>query len=91
MKPGATRYKLAEMLSRETGALFEAHRIVKNSPMRQHHADACVWDAWGTKPVDGGAVRIHVYSWDRMSDCVQNGFDLLTRDQDYEVSAKDKR
>jgi len=71
--PGTTRRKLAEILCRETGALFEAHDICQNNNRTVHYEDCCRWDAWGLFPKTATLppIRLHVYSWDQMGRCVR--------------------
>jgi hypothetical protein len=87
---GVHRYRLAELLSQATGALFEAHTIQQNNPMHITYDGACLWDAIGFKPAgDGRVTRIHVYSWDTMKRCVRYGIELSELDHnDFEVSAR---
>jgi len=71
---GRIRYRLAERLSQLTGAVFEAHNLLRNNPIHVHYMDCCSWDAWGTK-ADG--VKVHVYSWDTMRSCIRGKVTLL--------------
>lgn len=89
---GRTRYKLAAIVSKATGALFEAHNFTRNHPMHQHYEDCCAWDAWGVLTTEHGPVKIHVYSWDQMGRCVKHGITLIkhsTDHNDFEVSANE--
>jgi hypothetical protein len=91
MPKPTTRERLATVLCRETGALFEAHMIYQNSNLEVAYRDVCRWDAWGTLPAEGtlGARKLHVYSWDTMGDCVKKGIALIKSDYlDWEVSTK---
>lgn len=79
------------MLCQATGALFDEHDLMQNNPMHCHYEDVCRWDCWGRKTSNGCLVSVHVYSWDRMTDCVKHGFELLAHrgdHNDYEVCAK---
>jgi len=91
---GHTRYRLAELISKASGCLVEAHEIQRTNPNTQHTDDCCAWDCWG---VDGDGQKVHFYSWDRMGDCVRHGIKLLTdkpwlegKQYDFEVSADEK-
>ncbi len=93
-EPGTTKYKLAEMLSRETGALFEAHDFDQNHPMHIRYEGVCLWCISGIMPAttERGAYSVHCHSWDTMKRCVKEGIVLLKhprdRDANFEVSAK---
>jgi hypothetical protein len=80
------REKLAELLTKKTGALFEPHKLLQNNPMHIHYEDVCLWDAWGVLPATEQipvARRIHVYSWDTMTSCVKEGISLLSHRDDH--------
>jgi hypothetical protein len=92
---GKIRHKLAELLCQLTGGLVEAHEIQRSNPIHQHYADCCAWDCWVALPAQPGAParRIHVYSWDKMRDCVRYGIvkvGLHREASDYEVSANEQ-
>lgn len=81
---GRTRLRLADALCKLTGVLVEAHKIGRTNPYQQHYDDCCAWDTWGT---DSHGRPVHIYSFDRMSDCVR-GMTANTSDpQDIEVTA----
>jgi hypothetical protein len=87
---GPTRYKLAELVSRATGALFEAHAFEQNHPRDRYYRDCCAWSAWGVR---AGGVAVHVYSWDSMKQCVKNGVQLVQQhgplSEEWEICAND--
>lgn len=90
--PGRVKWKLSEVLCKTTGALFSPYDLENSHPMHIRYNGCCVWDAWGARPASetSGATKIHVYSWDTMTDCARYGFDMLPhRDvNDYELVAK---
>lgn len=88
---GKTRYKLAEMLCRLTGWIVEAHHIHQNNPIHCHFEDCCLWDCWAIIPAkDGNPMRGHIYSWDRMKDCVKFGIEKCEHSEprDIEIAHK---
>lgn len=83
---GRVRRKLAELLSRETGWVVEAHKIGRTNPINQHFEDCCAWDVWCDVP--NQTWKGHIYSWDRMTDCVRLGIITDDKEQwDIEVMA----
>lgn len=69
---GKTRRRLAELLCQLTGWLVEAEDLQRTNPINQHFEDCCAWDCWATVP-GSPPHKAHIYSWDRMRDCVKWG------------------
>lgn len=78
---GRTRFKLAELLTKETGILVEAHDLRRTNPHHRHYEDCCAWDCYGIKPACGSrpAYKVHIYSWDTMTDCAE-GIEIVKDD-----------
>ena len=71
---GDTRRKLAAMLEQLTGWLVEPHKICRTNPTNQYFEDCCAWDVWCDVPSNNEEhFPAHIYSWDRMKDCVKYG------------------
>lgn len=106
--PGRVRWRLAELL-RSKGLVIDAYDLrpalgaYRSSPYHDVHR----WDAWclaGTVSVEhlnNHSMRsyqpdeqIHLTSWDTMTDCIKNGFELSILSGDgptqVDVSAKDE-
>lgn len=79
---GQTRRKLAELLCKTTGLLVDPHKLQRTNPNHRHYEDCCAWDCYATKPKTGSAqsYKVHIYSWDTMTNCVRNGIEVVKDD-----------
>ena len=87
--PGSIKFRLVEMLCREFGALFSPYDLSSSNPMHIRLMGLCVWDCFGQMP--NSLLKVHVYSWDTMTNCARYGFEAIRHPRDihdYELVAK---
>jgi hypothetical protein len=88
---GRIRERLAALILEALGTGYDLDPADLNSNIPWYarpQFDGCSWSGRGLQP---NGLAFHVYSWDRMRDCVQNGFGMSQEDAgilDIEVSAK---
>lgn len=86
-KPGRTRIRLAQMLTKALGVPVSPDLIWDNNYPEARLLGLARWGCY----VPNGNLVIHVCSWDTMGNCVSSGFDFLKPDRNefyIEVCAK---
>lgn len=86
----STRESLADALYRDLKIHVKASHIDRNHATRGYGSECCSWSVSGN--VEGEGIRLHIWSFDTMADCVKFGVVIQRRDcGDVEITANEPK